>query len=257
MAKGASKSAGRTLGCPEVVAGEHRRIGAHAVSGGATSTGDSGQAAPLGRPRPTAGLVERPLPGNGHGGCGRRLGETHRWKHRQGAPGRPHSCAPRRRSSSASQAWRGGAVRAVNQAAGSSVLPNRTSSHREARSTPQISCVRYSVPETTKGSTSYSRAMSRPRSATTSSIRAIPWRENGGYTIIAAGSCASAVVCSVDAVFCVGRGCDQRTTTALGPTPDDSRTGRRKLWRLPRRTAQYAPSSCVDTPRTLLPTGHR
>ena len=28
--------------------------------------------------------------GNGHGGCGRRLGETHRWKHRQGAPGRPH-----------------------------------------------------------------------------------------------------------------------------------------------------------------------
>ncbi len=36
------------------------------------------------------GLVERPLLGNGHGGCGRRLGETHRWKHRQGAPGRPH-----------------------------------------------------------------------------------------------------------------------------------------------------------------------
>ena len=36
------------------------------------------------------GLVERPLPGNGHAGCGRRLGETHRWKHRQGAPGRPH-----------------------------------------------------------------------------------------------------------------------------------------------------------------------
>ena len=25
-----------------------------------------------------------------HGGCGRRLGETHRWKHRQGGPGRPH-----------------------------------------------------------------------------------------------------------------------------------------------------------------------
>ena len=90
MAKGASKSAGRMLGCPEVVAGEYRRIGARAVSGGATGTGDSGQAAPLGRPRPTAGLVERPLPGNGHGGCGRRLGETHRWKHRQGAPGRPH-----------------------------------------------------------------------------------------------------------------------------------------------------------------------
>ena len=30
------------------------------------------------------------MPGNGHGGCGGRLGETHRWKHRQGAPGRPH-----------------------------------------------------------------------------------------------------------------------------------------------------------------------
>jgi transposase len=40
------------------------------------------------------GLVERPLPGNGHGGCGRRLGETHRWKHRQGAPGRPHYYLP-------------------------------------------------------------------------------------------------------------------------------------------------------------------
>ena len=36
------------------------------------------------------GLVERPLLGNGHGGCGRRPGETHRWKHRHGAPGRPH-----------------------------------------------------------------------------------------------------------------------------------------------------------------------
>jgi transposase len=30
------------------------------------------------------------VPGNGHAGCGRRLGETHRWKHRQGAPSRPH-----------------------------------------------------------------------------------------------------------------------------------------------------------------------
>jgi transposase len=35
--------------------------------------------------------VERPVLGNGHAGSrGRRLGETHRWKHRQGAPGRPH-----------------------------------------------------------------------------------------------------------------------------------------------------------------------
>lgn len=30
------------------------------------------------------------MPGNRHAGFGRRLGETHRWKHRQGAPGRPH-----------------------------------------------------------------------------------------------------------------------------------------------------------------------
>ena len=36
------------------------------------------------------GLVESPVPGNRHAGFGRRLGETHRWKHRQGAPGRPH-----------------------------------------------------------------------------------------------------------------------------------------------------------------------
>ena len=28
--------------------------------------------------------------GDAHGGCGRRLGETHRRKRRQGAPGRPH-----------------------------------------------------------------------------------------------------------------------------------------------------------------------
>jgi hypothetical protein len=30
------------------------------------------------------------VPGNGHAGFGRRPGETHRWQHRQGAPGRPH-----------------------------------------------------------------------------------------------------------------------------------------------------------------------
>jgi len=30
------------------------------------------------------------LRGNAHGGCGRRPGETHRRKRRQGAPGRPH-----------------------------------------------------------------------------------------------------------------------------------------------------------------------
>ncbi|GGS92901.1 hypothetical protein GCM10010254_11010 [Streptomyces chromofuscus] len=34
------------------------------------------------------GLVESF--GDGHAGFGRRFGETHRWKHRQGAPNRPH-----------------------------------------------------------------------------------------------------------------------------------------------------------------------
>jgi hypothetical protein len=40
--------------------------------------------------RAVSGLVERPVLGNGHAGCGRRLGETHRWKHQQGVPSRPH-----------------------------------------------------------------------------------------------------------------------------------------------------------------------
>ncbi len=31
------------------------------------------------------------MPGDGHAGFGRRLGETHRWQHRQGAPSRPHT----------------------------------------------------------------------------------------------------------------------------------------------------------------------
>src|SRR6187551_1674490 len=100
MAKGTSKSAGRTPECPEAV-GEYRRYGARAVARRTTGTGDPDQAAPLGRDDPhlrihgpRTGLVERPLPGNGHGGCGRRLGETHRWKHRQGAPGRPHCTSP-------------------------------------------------------------------------------------------------------------------------------------------------------------------
>lgn len=34
--------------------------------------------------------MESPVPGNRHAGFGRRSGETHRWQHRQGAPGRPH-----------------------------------------------------------------------------------------------------------------------------------------------------------------------
>ena len=61
----------------------------------ATDTGEQ-RSRLRGRPRheephaPMTGLVESPLPGNGHAGFGRRLGETHRWKHRQGAPGRPH-----------------------------------------------------------------------------------------------------------------------------------------------------------------------
>ena len=36
------------------------------------------------------GPAERPLRRESHGGCGRRSGETHRRKHRPGAPGRPH-----------------------------------------------------------------------------------------------------------------------------------------------------------------------
>jgi len=34
------------------------------------------------------------VPGNWHAGFGRRLGETHRSKHRQGAPSRPHTGRP-------------------------------------------------------------------------------------------------------------------------------------------------------------------
>jgi hypothetical protein len=37
------------------------------------------------------GLVESPVLSDGHAGFGRRHGETHRWKHRQGAPCRPHT----------------------------------------------------------------------------------------------------------------------------------------------------------------------
>lgn len=42
VAKGTSKSAGKTLECLEA-AGEYRRIRARAISGGATSTGDPDQ----------------------------------------------------------------------------------------------------------------------------------------------------------------------------------------------------------------------
>jgi hypothetical protein len=34
--------------------------------------------------------VESLVLGNGHAGFGGRSGETHRWKHRQGTPGRPN-----------------------------------------------------------------------------------------------------------------------------------------------------------------------
>jgi hypothetical protein len=39
----------------------------------------------------STGLAESPVPGNGHAGFGRRLGETHQRKRWQGAPSRPHS----------------------------------------------------------------------------------------------------------------------------------------------------------------------
>ena len=60
-AHSSSKSAGRMLGCPEVVAGEYRRIGAHAVSGGATSTGDSGQACTVGPTTTHSGTCGAPV----------------------------------------------------------------------------------------------------------------------------------------------------------------------------------------------------
>ncbi|MFJ8473799.1 hypothetical protein ACIRD5_17905, partial [Kitasatospora sp. NPDC094011] len=56
-----------------------------------------------------------PVPGDGHAGFGRRLGETHRWQHRQGAPSRPHTfrlfkqtlgwTKPRLRSPEAADRW--------------------------------------------------------------------------------------------------------------------------------------------------------
>jgi hypothetical protein len=71
----------------------------------------------------------------------------------------------------------------LNQVAGSPVFQNRTTNHREPRSTPQIRCVRSLGAGNNEGSTSYSGAMSRPRSAATSSARAIPWRENGAVRL--------------------------------------------------------------------------
>jgi hypothetical protein len=40
--------------------------------------------------KPVTGPVESPVLCEGHAGFGRRLGETHRWKHQRGAPSRPH-----------------------------------------------------------------------------------------------------------------------------------------------------------------------
>jgi hypothetical protein len=36
------------------------------------------------------------VPGNAHAGFGRRPGETHRWQHPQGAPGRLHRAEGKR-----------------------------------------------------------------------------------------------------------------------------------------------------------------
>lgn len=55
---------------------------------------------------PVTGPVESPVLCEGHAGFGRRLGETHRWKHRRGAPSRPHPTVPwakRRRSGPANR----------------------------------------------------------------------------------------------------------------------------------------------------------
>jgi hypothetical protein len=43
------------------------------------------------RHTPKRGLVESPVLSDGHAGFGRRHGETHWWKHQQGAPCRPHT----------------------------------------------------------------------------------------------------------------------------------------------------------------------
>lgn len=48
------------------------------------------------------GLAQRSLRGDAHSGCGRRLAETRRWKHGQGAPGRPRLVPTHDRSVSAS-----------------------------------------------------------------------------------------------------------------------------------------------------------
>jgi hypothetical protein len=72
----------------------HNRTGAVQPGEGAHSATDTGaqRSRPRGQPQhedhtTRNGLVERPLPGNGHGGCGRRLGETHRRKTPAGRPG--------------------------------------------------------------------------------------------------------------------------------------------------------------------------
>jgi hypothetical protein len=85
------------------------------------------------RRRPKASWP-RPLPGNGHGGCGRRLGEIHRWKHRQGAPGRPHG-SPRRyrlakKAGKKSPVTGSPATRAVPQSSGWIARSRRISSPR-------------------------------------------------------------------------------------------------------------------------------
>jgi hypothetical protein len=87
MAKGASKSVVEMLECREGV-GEYRRTGGRHRGGTPLGTGDPGEATP---PAPLTGLAESPVPGNRHAGFGRRLGETHRSKYRQGAPSRPHT----------------------------------------------------------------------------------------------------------------------------------------------------------------------
>ena len=98
--------------------GEYRRIRSWCCCAPSDGYGRSRPSCTVGRDDPhlrihgpRTGLVERPLPGNGHGGCGRRLGETHRWKHRQGAPGRPHGLRPHGNPAD-SRRWDAGPLRA-------------------------------------------------------------------------------------------------------------------------------------------------
>src|SRR5829696_10298802 len=90
MAKGGSKSAVLGLECREV-AGEYRRVVAHAShGGGGAGTGDPGQAAPVGTDPSGMGLWRARCLAIGTPGSEVRAGETDRLRGRHRAPARPY-----------------------------------------------------------------------------------------------------------------------------------------------------------------------